>query len=309
MFREATIIVRLRTKILHGLLFPCCLLLHSSAQARQTAEVPQTPPTAGASKPLLARSQHLTNELLAGKVTLNVKAQSLADIVDTLATKLHCSILVDDDPLLGSADVQCDGTGKDALDKVTDVFDYTWETSPSGGVLMRKRFRNPIEHPQMNYAELKQMAHDAVAILGILHFNPQYYQETWPFILRELYESFTPEQRVIFTDETKSLTMPQLAPAQRSLVEKAIYCAAFQNQIRAWNTFANQLDALPNGWMQRELLFADVKNSGAPTNPPPSSNIIMLNLHLPLRGGHMATVNLASTSGKQANSRTKENKR
>ncbi len=295
-YRKVRSSVKRGSKILCVLLSAYCSLLHSEARAFQTTVKPSVEAATELPKLLTARQQRLTEALDAVHIKLDIKERSLADVVNVLAERLHCGIMVDDEPLLTKADLKFDGTGKDALDKVMDAFDYTWEVSKSGGVLMRKRFRNPVEHPQMNYAELRQMARDAVTILDTLHFNPQTYQETWPYILRELYESFTLEQRVIMTDETKSLTMPQLAPEQRALVEKAIYCSMFQEQIRAWNAFAAQLDALPQSWMQRETALAAIKIGDTASGQPVLSTGALLNLHLPLRGGRSRTVNLAAAA-------------
>lgn len=103
-------------------------------------------------------------DLTKRQVKCSFKALSFADAIAALSTNLALNILADDEPLLPQVTLNIDGSAKEALDKVSDAFDYSWKQKSSGIIVMVKRFHDAAEHPQYNLPELRRMAHDVAGI-------------------------------------------------------------------------------------------------------------------------------------------------
>jgi hypothetical protein len=227
--------------------------------AQQTPPLPENPP--------------LPKDLETRTLDFHVQKQSLADVIALLSPQIGHNILADDEPLLKQADIDMKGTVKEVLDKVADTFDYSWSVNKRGVILMVKRFKNPLEHPQMSVPELKQMAQEALRVLKFRKIETAAARN--PYLLRVFYASLTGEQKQRL-DRGQALLGTELTQAQRDLIEQASLNSSLGDLPYLWGQLAGELNALPASSVQRgdpeigDALRARMKN------PIPDRNVTII---------------------------------
>src|SRR5579884_313347 len=215
--------------------------------------------------PIFSQPSNLSPDWMAKPIALTVQRQSLSDITAILSAQLGLSIVADGEPLTRQADVELNGTAKEALDRVADIFDYTWMPLKSGVILMRKRFKNPDDYPQMNLEEMRQMAREIVAVLQALPFDPNPAHEN--AIITELFRSFTPAQ-VLLLRSGRVLRGSELSVQQLNLLQQAVLSSYFSEPCSAWTLLLAQLDSMPQSFLQmREWPTFYQKRMGLPVEP------------------------------------------
>ncbi len=189
----------------------------------------------------------LPKDLETKSLEFAAQKQSLADMVASLSRQIGRSIVVDDEPLLKQAEIEVKGTAKEILDKVADLFDYSWSVNKRGAVIMVKRYKDPLEYPQMNLPDLKRMAKDALTVLKFRNFGVA--AERDPSLLNSLYTSFTPEQKQrLISGQT--LYGKELTREQRDLIEAASINVSFGELPILWGLLENELNALHSSMLQ-----------------------------------------------------------
>src|SRR5258708_4855765 len=141
-----------------------------------------------------AQSEPVPSDLQQKQVHLSAKRQPFSAYIRELSKQIGRSILADDLPLLQQADMELHGTAKEALDRVSDRFDFTWALSKHGIILMRKRFRNPNEFPQINLPELKQTTKSVLSALWLIPDSMNSGAAGWAYAMKDLVSAFTPDQ-------------------------------------------------------------------------------------------------------------------
>jgi hypothetical protein len=158
------------------------------------------------------------------RLRLAKQGVTLAEALTLISEKTGWNFVVDDEPLREKADLDMEGTARDVLARVTDVFDYKFEIKTSGIVTLVKRFRDPLELPQMRPSEMQRMAADLVNVLAYFRVPPVL--DRFSILLRELYQSFTPAQLAHLQAGNK-LYARELSLPQQTLVSQAIWDVGF----------------------------------------------------------------------------------
>jgi hypothetical protein len=216
--------------------------------------------------PSIAHSQQNASspppDLTKRPVKLSLKAQRFTDVIATLSTKLGLNILVDDEPLLQQLTLEFNGSAEEALDRVSDTFDYRWRQKPSGIIVMYKRFHNAAEHPQYNLPELRRMAHEVAAIItaapNATHVNPS---DDYTTCANTFFGLLTPPQ-VEMLRAGKMLHGSDLNAEQAEAFQVAIRRNMFSDQITPWQELMIELDGLG-------ISFFQVKTSPVVALKPP----------------------------------------
>jgi len=201
------------------------LLLVIAAPAWRAARA-QTP---GGSPGALDRPVHLAGRL------------SLADALRQVGDQAGVSAVADGAPLRASADVELRASARQALDRLGEVFDYWWSPGPGGIVLMRKRFHDPNERPQMHVPELKQWAEELVRVLRSIPYEAD--DRSWELMLRQLASTFTPEQFAVLKRKER-LHASALTADQRRLIQLALATRAFAHPAAAGERLLAQMKAI-----------------------------------------------------------------
>jgi hypothetical protein len=178
-------------------------------------------------------------QMLEREVVLDHKHSSLADILKEMAEKYGVRAAVEGTPLRERADITFQGTLREALDRLSDLFDYQWRVSRSGVILMNKRFTDPNDIPQMLLQEYRQVAKDQLAVLPDTAPDPDH--ERWGELLLSLARTLTASQLQALNQGAR-LSPGDLTPQQRRLFDQAIYARIY---------------GPPRGIWERILLFCD----------------------------------------------------
>ncbi|MCW3095089.1 MAG: hypothetical protein JWL77_707, partial [Chthonomonadaceae bacterium] len=118
--------------------------------------------------------------------------ETLKQIIAALDKQSGLNILIDGEPLAPMADVECDGTLEEALNKIADAFDYNWKVGKGGIVLLNKRFRNRSDAPQASVAELTHLVQNMSGIFALTKVEPDpSYGQT---LLNKFAQSITEKQ-------------------------------------------------------------------------------------------------------------------
>ena len=99
-------------------------------------------------------------------VLLSAVSKSMSEILKELNSQTGVSFVCDDVSHVKTASFDFKGALKDALKKISDVYDYQWEVSKSGIVMMRKRFFQIDNYPSVNLPELKKTVNEMQTILN-----------------------------------------------------------------------------------------------------------------------------------------------
>ena len=197
--------------------------------------------------PGLAQQSKPLPKYFAQKVQMRTGNQPMLAILDALTQETHVNILVDDEPLRQNADLIFNGTLREALDRVGNAFDYTWTVSKGGVVLMSKTFKNYDERPQVNLPEMLQMTRDILNALNLVQYDKD--ETHWPLILKQVAQSFTPEQAKVLNDG-KKLRGSDLFPEQQQALQQAILSNTFLRPLHLWEELLPNLESMPGSRMQ-----------------------------------------------------------
>lgn len=184
-------------------------------------------------------------------ITLSVKHQSLASIVEILADKLGKSLLVEGEPMRQNLDISNTGTAESILNQVADAFDYSWYVSKSGILLFQKRFHNRNEYPQFVVPELNESIADMFAAMRSLSEFADLsmsIQEQMISIARSL----SPQQ-LEFLKQGGKLRIGIMSEEQRTNAEKAIYTHMFRNVGRDFKSLEEELAGLKTSVLQNDV--------------------------------------------------------
>lgn len=245
------------------------------------------------SAPALARAQG-TAPRPAGRdaaVHLTTRGLSFDETIAALGQQSGCCILVDGEPALVARSIDVSGSLSGALDAVCDAFDYTWSTSRTGVVLLRKRFRDPHTLPQFDNREMVSVAHRIADALGQLPYDRD--PGRMPAILTELYLSMSPEESQGFW-KSAWLHASSLSGPQRELVYDAVWNNAFARFRSEWEGLAEALDATKRS----SIVIGRPENGtaaiGAPGGPP---ELVIYRYRD--AGGHEISKDLYRTMGRE----------
>ncbi len=172
------------------------------------------------------------------KVQLRLGAVPLSAYVATIASSAHVNILVDGEPALLKADLDFDGSVKQAIYKLADVFDYTWTVAKSGCVLMSKRFKSLDERPQATLPEMTRMARDVVSALTSVDYDKD--SNHWNQLIVQIGRSLTPAQYQLLTTKM-GLHGSDLNPDQLHQLQQAMLFSTLNNQLQMWQTMLSNL--------------------------------------------------------------------
>jgi len=186
------------------------------------------------------------HKFLERAVRISARQKSLADFVEYLAATAKISIVTDGVPDRVAANLEVDGTVREALDKLAAGFDCGWSVSKSGIVMIARRFADETEHPQIHLKEMQQMVRDIHAALQLV--PPEVYNMNCNVLLNQLEHSFTPTQMAACKDGT--LTGADLDTQQFSCLNSAIQNYTFAFAIR-WRYLTPVLmDGMPSSFLQ-----------------------------------------------------------
>jgi len=179
-------------------------------------------------------------------VTAKFHQQSLKQIVTALDKQVGLNILIDGEPLAPMADVACDGTLEEALNKLADTFDYHWKVGKGGIVLFNKRFRNRDDAPQANIAELTHLVNNMSSIFTLAGAEPD--PSLWEKQLSLFYQSVTEPQRASLLDG-KRLTGKDLSPRQLLPLRSAVLNNQFGHAFQIWRDLSDHLRAFDTAYL------------------------------------------------------------
>lgn len=183
-------------------------------------------------------------ELLGRSIRLRVRSGTLERCLHLIAGQLHITVLADGDPLRSAADFDLQGSAADVLTRVADEFDYLWSEAPGGSVLLRKRFRNPDELPQMSQPELSAILWDAASLLPTA--LPLHQPDTK---VTELYRTLTQQQMGWLTSR-RDLSFGDLQPGQQDLARTAISNNLLRDAHFVWQAAAEEVACATTGSLQ-----------------------------------------------------------
>ena len=177
------------------------------------------------------------------KVALKSSDASIAQMLDRLIpSRSSLNYVVEDLPSKTKGSLTFQGSLKDALDRVADLFDYTWRVRKGIFIVFEKRFDDPNEHPQLILPELLTIARGMNAVLtGIPYQSKSFFYSA---DIRAFYHSLTPEQ-VSRLERKESLAIGELSDVQSGLMLTALYSSAYHPLIHAWQDLELQLASMP----------------------------------------------------------------
>ncbi len=219
----------------------CGFLLTSCGGRAQTKLEPST-----LSKPL---------PVLQKPLKIHLKQQSFTEMLTAFRQASGLNLMADGSPRLQKADLDLEGTVKQGLDQLAKTFDYRWNLSKSGIVLLNKRFQDHLEAPQTNPGELKHAARQIVDELSAIPFDRR--KDGYVLQLQELGRSLD-ETQWLQLKSGQRLTQTQLTPNQFDLLQNGANAAYYGEVYTHWNDFLTLLAALPDSYV---LVSLDQKSS------------------------------------------------
>jgi len=197
------------------------------------------------------------------KIQVTLQGATMDATLAALAKDNHINIVADGEPLLQKADINLDGTLREALDKVADLFDYNWTVSRAGVVLMTKRFKNPKERPQFNLPEMLGLTHDMITALTAIDYDRD--PSHWQIRVKQMASTFTTEQ-LRALESGKTLRGSDLLPTQQGLLQNAVVSKAFAGALHLWEDLLPNLEAMPKSRLQARN--RDNSNDGGTVTAP-----------------------------------------
>jgi hypothetical protein len=209
----------------------CAASVARGAQGRETANSVQ------AKRPAVPRI--LTDT----KTNLQLTDASLSQMLDkVIPASSPLSYVVEDLPIKATADLAYHGPLIDALDRIADLFDYTWRVRKGACIVFEKRFANLDEHPQLILPELLRIARDMNTTLKGIPYQSGVANDG--FNIRAFYLLLTPQQ-VSRLERKESLGAKDLSVTQRNLMVTALYSSQYQSTVTGWQDLEAQLAAMP----------------------------------------------------------------
>ncbi len=157
----------------------------------------------------------------------------LPSALKTLSSAGGISIIADAAPTRKFVTLTHIGSVRQALDKVSSAYDYRWSLTTGGIVLFTRKYSDPNELPQMNYAEIRQTAADMLTILPALDINLIDPDQVWIGSMMRLADSMTPTQ-VRTMKSGKTIGYADLAPPQQRGMSDLINSRAFGAPRGCW---------------------------------------------------------------------------
>ena len=177
------------------------------------------------------------------KVVLKSSDATLAEMLDRLIpAQSSLNYVVEDLPIKTRGVLTFQGSLKDALDRVADLFDYTWRVRKRTFIVFEKRFDDPNEHPQLVLPELLTIARGMNTVLKGIPYQSEsaFYDQD----IQAFHHSLTPDQ-VSRLERKESLAIGELSDVQSGLMLTALYTSAYQRLIHAWRDLEFQLASMP----------------------------------------------------------------
>ena len=176
---------------------------------------------------------------------------SFTKVLERLKPLLNRSICADGEPVTTAADIDVNGKASDVLDAVADAYDYVWSVSNSGVILMNKRYRNPLEHPQTHVLEMRQTAQDVLRLLSRFSFDLDLRRER--SIDQAITRSFS-ESQVQAIAAGEKLRISAMPPEQRDLISQYVYHHHFASTYLFWSVYLLQVNSLQEGHLSIQSL-------------------------------------------------------
>jgi hypothetical protein len=181
------------------------------------------------------------------RVKLALNDESLAEMLDRLIPESTAlNYVVEDLPIKRKGTVLVDGTLKDALDRIADLFDYTWRVRKGTIVIFEKRFSDPNEHPQLILPELQRVARGMNTVLRAIPIQSGMSSDGEN--IRTFHHSLTPEQ-LVRLNRKEAIGIQDLTEAQRTLMLTALYSSAYRQMVAAWQDIEVQLIGMPSSYL------------------------------------------------------------
>jgi len=229
-------------------------LLVSSAATPQTSAYVQNPSGEAAASTGVSDATRNTAQMLAMRqFSFKSDGASLEKILAEIHQQCKIDVLADDTPLLNSQNVNLQGSLSDSLKAICDLYDYTYSasTSPRPVVYLRKRFRNPVDIPQLHEQSIRQMAEDVCACLSSRLYQPG--EEGQPIgLMWILYHTFDDGQIARLKSGAR-LTFDALKPSQALLIRRAIYSTVFQTMTDGWIRLRNRMRDIKQSYLTVEF--------------------------------------------------------
>ncbi len=195
-------------------------------------------------KPALAEQK--LPEVFSKRIEVNEREASLANLLKITREKTGLNFLVDGKPLKTGIAIQGAMTTKSLLDIVSQRFDYHWTLSRSGVVLFSKRFSDHAERPQVNLAEMQQMAKEIVEAIDSLQFDLK--EVIWGDQIVELADSFSPQQ-LAYLQTGKPILGKELNLTGQNLLRSIVYNRDFAEAKRIWTEELLRLQNMKNSYL------------------------------------------------------------
>ena len=189
-------------------------------------------PTIASYSRIATKTNPPTSKLLWKKIKLDATAISMANLLHRISDQTGASFVCDDVSHVKSATFVFYGGLKDALDKLGKTYDYKWELSKSGMILLRKSFNQIDNYPSCNLAEFQRTARELLSLMGDVSSFSDKAQST-DACIATLMNSLTPEQ-VAYLKEGNYIRSTSLNASQFSQIEvcsKSILCYNLTSRI------------------------------------------------------------------------------
>lgn len=165
-------------------------------------------------------------------VKIELSSVKFTSAIEILCKKTGKCIIADGEPFTETANLSFEGNGKEAVDKVADIFDYKWKLSKSGVILFSKKFHLPEERPQSNPEEILNCSYNVLSILQ-WNSNGNSFKTTANYLV-ELANSLTQEQ-INLLHRGDHLQVNELTANQQSLVFGSILSNSMSQTEFQWN--------------------------------------------------------------------------
>lgn len=171
-------------------------------------------------------------KMLSKKLKLNEQKCSFSYLLRRISDQTGASFVCDDVSHVKEASFVFNGELKDTLDKLGKTFDYRWELSKAGMILMRKSFNQIDNYPSCNLPELQRTARELLSLMGdVSSFSDK--AQSSDACITVLMNSLSPAQ-VAYLKEGNYIRSTSLNASQFSQIEvcgKSILCYNLTSQI------------------------------------------------------------------------------
>ena len=192
------------------------------------------------------------------KITVKCKDSAFAQALEQVATQANISIVADGVPLPHPFTLEDELPAEKALTQIAEAFDCSWNVSKSGIVLLRKRFTNEHERPQIVPAEMRASLHDLLSFIqGVYAPKPG---KSLSDSFRKLQTNLPPYALKLFNSNA-GLPIRMLTP---DLQQQAIQII-LQNQLDTAETSLQRLDQQLASLPEAVLTTEDRLSAGGKT--------------------------------------------